>query len=111
MNQHSKSSTHMFPREVLQRSKSNGDRRVEMGTGDVTSRQDDNHNGKPRGGCEAKQSLGALCLLVHNRCGCPSKDEYQSPNKLSSHLVPDPHIMQKIALGGLVSDLKSEPFT
>lgn len=88
----------MSPREVLQRRKSDGHRRVEMGTRDVTSGQDDNHDGQARGGGEAKQGLRALCLLVHNGCGCPRKDEYQSAYKLSSYLVPDPNdIMQKMS--------------
>lgn len=60
-----------------------------MGPGDVTSRQNDDHNSEAIGGGEAQQGLRASCLLVNNGCGCSSKDQYQSPYELSPNLVFD----------------------
>ena len=71
---------------MLQGSKGNGDGRVEMGSGDVAGRQNNDHDGKAGGGCEADKRFCALCLLVHNGCGCPCKDEYEGAYELGPHL-------------------------
>ena len=48
---------YMLPPEVFQRSKGNGDSRVEMSTGDVAGGEDDDHNGKTARDSTSKQSL------------------------------------------------------
>ena len=76
-----------FPWEVLEGSKGNGDSWVEMCPWDVSSWENDNHNGKTSWSSTAKEGFRAMCLLVHNGCSCPSKDKYESAYEFSSNLV------------------------
>lgn len=78
--------SYMFPWEVLQGSEGNGDSWVEMCPWDVSSWENDNHNSKASWSSTAKKGFGAICLLVHNGCSCPSKYQYESANEFSSHL-------------------------
>lgn len=77
----------MFPWKMLQSSKGNGDRWIDMCPGDVTRGEYNYHDCQAGGDCQAKKGLRALCLLVHNSCGCACENEYEGTYKLSSHLV------------------------
>ena len=61
-----------------------------MSAGNVAGGEDDDHDGEAGGASTSNQSLGALCLLVHNSSGCPSKHENESAYELSSYLVLGP---------------------
>lgn len=79
--------TYMLPWKLLQRSKSNGDGRIQMGSRDVTRRQDHNHHRKAGGGRQPNQCFGSFRLLVHDGRGGSGKDEYRGTYELRSHLL------------------------
>lgn len=74
------------PREVAERGEGDGERRVEVGAGDVPRRQDDGRHGEPRARRVPERRDRAAVLLVHDRRRRREEDEDERPHELRSKL-------------------------
>lgn len=68
--------TDMSPWEVLYGREGDGDHRVEMGPGDVTDGEDDDHDNKAGGEGHDEEGLRFLCVWKQNGYGCGKKYEH-----------------------------------
>lgn len=77
----------LSPREVTQAGESDGERGVQVCTGDVTSGENHDHHSKSGACCISDEGFRSVVLLVHNwPRGC-SKHQDEGSHELSSNLA------------------------